>query len=123
MAKAPDRQDEKIIAALLSCPTIRAAAKVCHVSEAKIYERLKTHEFNDKYDEARRDILRQSAAYIQGNVNDAIKKIREIMDDPNAAPQTQLNAAEAIIRNSVKLTELTDVLSDLAELKKAVFPE
>ena len=49
--------------------------------------------------------------------------MREIMNDPDAAQQTQLNAAEAILRNSLKLTEQNDILTQLAELQKAVFPE
>ena len=46
-----------------------------------------------------------------------------IMNDPDAAPQVQLNAANAIASNSLKMTEQADILAQLEELKKAVFPE
>ena len=122
MGKAADRKDEAILAALISNPTVRAASKACGVSETQIYARLRTPAFKERYDNARREMLEQSTAYIQGIVSEAIKKMRDIMNDPDAAPQIQLNAAECITRNSLKLTEQTDILAQLAELKKAVFP-
>lgn len=122
MADAANRKDEQILAALLTNPTVRAASKACGVSETQIYARLRNPEFREKYDNARRELLEQSTAYIQGIVSEAIDKMREVMNDPDAAPQVQLNAAECITRNSLKLTEQTDILRQLAELKKAVFP-
>lgn len=122
MAKAADRKDELIISALISNPTVRAAAAACGVSETQIYSRLRQPAFKEKYDTARRGLLEQSTAYLQGIVSEAIEKMRDVMNDPDAAPQVQLNAAEAITRTSLKLTEQTDILTQLAELKKAVFP-
>jgi len=120
--EAAERKDELIIAALISNPTVAAAATACSVSQTQIFARLRTPAFKEKYDAARREILEQSAAYIQGMVSEAIRKMRDVMNDKNASPQVQLNAAEAITRNSLKLTEQADILTQLAELKKAVFP-
>lgn len=116
-------KDEILIAALLASPTRSAAAKAAGIGETKMRERLRDPEFMKKYDAARRELLEQSTVYIQGIVCEAITKMREIMNDPDAAQQTQLNAAEAILRNSLKLTEQNDILTQLAELQKAVFPE
>lgn len=121
MAKVTDK-DEKIIAALLCNPTAAAAAKAASIGTTQLYKRLHEPEFRAKYDAARRDMLQQSTAFIQGIVSEAISKMRDIMNDPNASQQVQLNAAEAITRNSLKLTEQADILGQLAELKKAVFP-
>ena len=115
-------KDEIVIAALISNPTVRAAAQVCGVCETQIYSRLRTKAFKDKYDAARLEVLQQSTAYIQGVISEAIQKMRDIMNDENASQQVQLNAAEAIIRTSLKLTEQTDIITQLAEIKKAVFP-
>ena len=115
-------KDEILIAALLNNPTVRAAAKALQMDEGNIYRRLRQPAFKEKYDAARREILEQSTAYIQGMVSEAIQKMRDVMNDPDATPQVQLNAAEAITRNSLKLTEQADILAQLAELKKAVFP-
>lgn len=121
MARAAERKDELIISALLSNPTVKKAAVICKVSEAQIYARLKKPAFKAKYDAARRDLLAQSTAYIQGITGEALAKMHQIMNDPDAAPQTQLNAANAIASNSLKLTEQADILAQIDELKKAVF--
>lgn len=123
MTEAATRKDEAIIAALISNPTVRAASAACGVSETQIYARLRTPAFKAKYDAARRDMLAQSTAYIQGIVSEAVQKMRDVMNDPDAAPQVQLNAAECITRNSLKMTEQADILAQIDELKKAVFHE
>lgn len=123
MAKASARRDELVLAALLSNSTVRAAAAACGVSETQIYSRLRNKEFREKYDRARRDLLDQSTAYIQGLVSEAIKKMYDVMNDENAAPQVQLNAAESIIRTCLKLTEQQDILQQIQELREAVFKE
>ena len=119
--RAADRKDELILAALLSNPTVRAASKACGVSETQIYARLRTPSFKERYDNARHELLAQSTTLVQSLVGDAVKKMRDVMNDPDASQQVQLNAAEAITRNSLKLTEQNDILTQLAELKKAVF--
>lgn len=122
MAKAADRKDELIISALLGNPTVRKAAAACGVSEAQIYARLRNAAFKEKYDRARRELLAQSTAYLQGITGEALQKMYQIMNDPDAAPQVQLNAANAIASNSLKMTEQADILAQIEELKKAVFP-
>ena len=44
-------------------------------------------------------------------------------DTREAAPQVRANAAEAFIRNSLKISEQVDVLEEIDKLKKAVFPD
>ena len=122
MGRSASRKDELIIAALISNPTVRAAAAACGVSETQIYARLRQPDFKERYDQARREVLQQSAAYLQGIVSDAIRKMYELMNDPDTAPQIQLNAAIAITRTQQTMTEQIDLLTQLAELKKAVFP-
>lgn len=123
MSRSTARKDEIIIAALIGNPTVRAASKACGISETQIYARLRTPAFKKRYDDARREMLEQTTAYIQGIVGEAVQKMRSIMNDPDASQQVQLNAAEAVTRNSAKLTEQTDILAQIAELKRAVFNE
>lgn len=106
-------KDEKIIAALLSTPTIREAATVAGVGERTIYSRLDDPEFNAKYAEARLGLLKCHTATLQGHLGKAIEVMSGIMNDAGTSPQTRLNAAEAIIRNCMKLTEQMDIISRL----------
>lgn len=116
-------KDEILITALLSSPTKKEAAKKAGIGLTKLKERLNDPAFIEKLDAAKRDLLEQSTVYIQGIVSEAITKMRDIMNDPDAPQQTQLNAAECLLRNCYKLTETSTVLEDIAELKKAVFPD
>lgn len=123
MGKVQDRKDELLIAALISSPTIKQAAAACGIGATQAYCKVRQPAFRAKYEAARRELLEQSTAYTQGIVSEAIQKMRQLMNDPDASPQVQLNAAEAITRTSLKLTEQVDIMTQLAELKKAVFNE
>ena len=65
MKNCGERKDELIIAALLSNPTVRAAAAVCGISETQIYSRLRKPAFKEKYDQARLELLQQSTGYLE----------------------------------------------------------
>ena len=114
------KNDEIILAALLSTPTVRAAAEACGVSESVIYSRRKEPDFKDRYDRERREMLTQSAAALQTHLGAAIEAMGEIVSDKETNPQTRLNAAEAVIRNTLKLTERTVVLDRLSSASKEV---
>lgn len=113
-------KDEKIISALISNPTIRAASEACGVSETQIYARLRNPEFKARYDEARRDLLARATAALQSRLTGAVEVMGEICGDTETAPQTRLNAADAIIRNTLKMTEQADILARLDELEAAM---
>ena len=118
MSNASERKDELILAALLINPTVRAASQACGVSESVIYSRLKEPDFRERYDKERREMLTQSAAALQTHLGAAIEAMGEIVNDKETNPQTRLNAAEAVIRNTLKLTERTDVLDRLDALER-----
>lgn len=112
-------KDELIITALVSNPTIKTAALACGVSESLIYRKLRDPPFREKYDKARLEMLERNTAALQGHLGTAIQAMADIVEDEKTAPQTKLNAADAIIRNSLKLTEQTDILRRLDALERA----
>lgn len=114
------RKDELIIAALLSNSSLRAASAACGVCETQIRKRLKDPAFKEKYDSERRELLQQNTTVLQGHVSKAISTIAGVMSSKTSSEQTKLNAAEAIIRNSLKLTEQTEILERLDKLEKSL---
>lgn len=112
-------KDEKIISALLSSPTIRAASTACGISESQIYARLRNADFKRKYDKARGELLDRNTAALQSHLGAAIETMGQICADTETAAQVRLNAADAIIRNSLKLTEQNDILQRLEKLEEA----
>ena len=111
-------KDETILSALVSNTTIRAASAACGVSETQIYARLKNPEFKQKYDKLRIDLLERNTAQIQMQVGSAIQTMADVMNDGENSPQVRLNAADALIRNNLKLTEQTDILRRLEALER-----
>lgn len=116
-------KDEAIIAALLSTATIRAASAACGVSEAAIYKRLREPAFKAKYDKARLDMLEQHSNRLQQHIGAAIEEMAAIAKDPDNSAQVRLNASEAIIRTSLKLTEQVDILQRIEKLEQAAREE
>lgn len=100
-----NEKDEKILAALIASPTIRAASEACGISETVIYGRLRDDVFRQRYDAARLELLDAATATLQKKITAAIDVISEIAEDAETAPQIRLNAATAILQNAVKLTE------------------
>ncbi len=118
--EASIRKDELIIAALISNSSLRAASAACGVGETQIRKRLRDADFKERYDQKRRELLRQNTTALQGHVSKAISVIAGVMNSKTANEQTKLNAAEAIIRNSLKLTEQTEILERLDKLEKSL---
>jgi len=116
-------KDEAFIAALLSTATIKAASAACGVSERVIYTRLKEPAFKAKYDKARLDMLEQHSNRLQQHIGAAIEEMAAIAKDPENSPQVRLNASEAIIRTSLKLTEQVDILQRIEKLEQAAREE
>lgn len=88
-------RDETIIEALLISATVRSAAAKLEINEQTIYRRKRDPEFMQKYNEARRE--RTEAA-------------RNVL-------QERAHAAAEILRQTVKYTEITDIMQQLDELE------
>jgi len=97
--------DEKIIAALMEHGTIEKAAKAAGLSERAIYDRMKTHEFQAKYQSARTDILRNACVNVSQRINGALDVITEIMQDQETAPTARLQAASIVLKTASDFTE------------------
>lgn len=101
--------DEKLIAALLSAPTIRDAAKAADVSESLMYSRLKEYSFRKQLNEQRALILEDVRTALQAHLTNAVRVMGEICNDKKAPPQTRLNAAQSILKSALKLAEVIEL--------------
>ena len=115
--------DEEIVPALIECGTIRAAANRMGVQVKTLYSRMKSDRFRELYHRAKADLVKAATAKMQGQLVDACEVIAEIMKDADTAQQTRLNAADCIIRNTLKMIEQTDILERLDDLETAVKTE
>lgn len=112
--------DEQIVAAIISCSTNKQAAEACGLSEKQFYNRLSRPELKEKLAAARAKLLESATSSIAARVGEAVETMASIMHSEETPAQTRLNAADAIVRNSLKMSERTDVLDRISELEKAV---
>ena len=105
-----NEKDEKILAALIASPTIRAASEACGISETVIYGRLRDDVFRQRYDAARLELLDAATAILQNAV-----KLTEY--GVNMKAQQQRDAARNIAEVVGNMTR--DELDDLQKKIKS----
>ena len=90
-------RQETALAALLSQPTIRDAARVSGISEASIYRyKRESPAFRDRYRAARRDALEQARKSLEDLATTARDTLEDVMRDPLAPPAACVSAARTV---------------------------
>ena len=115
MKKSVD-STEKILAALLTSTTRKEAAKKAKISERAIYNLLQDPDFARRYDEARRELVKNATAQLQTGLSPAIGTLHDVVKDEKADPRVRIAAARAMLEYSLKYSELTDVYARLDRL-------
>jgi len=113
------RTGERLVAALLSYPTIEAAAKSAGVSATTAWRWMKMPEFQAAYREARREAMRQTTARLQEAAAESVDALREIQRS-GESESARVSAARTILEQSIKAVDLEDVQARLEALEKAV---
>ena len=116
--------DEKIILALLSNPSVVEASKSLGITPQTIYNKLRDDGFKTRYAEARSQVLSEDCYRLQSYLADAIEQIHDVaMDEMGTATQIRLNACDMLLRHCYRLTELTDVLTRIEKLESVILQE
>lgn len=117
-AKGSAVSNEEIIAALLSCPTRKAAAEAVGIGERTIYDRMQEKDFKEQYKTARAEILRGTVVALTRHMGEAVETIADIMKDQTAAPATRLQAAQAILTTGGRYIERLQQADSIAEAER-----
>ena len=113
------RKQEQAIAALLSEPTIAAAAERVGVGEVTLWRWLQREDFRVDYQRARRETVAQAIAAIQQASSEAVQALREIMVDSEAPASSRVSAAKTVLEFALKGAELEDIEKRVAVLEEA----
>ena len=97
-------KEETLIAALLTSPTVKAAAAATEIPESTIYSYLRKPDF-------------KATTYLQGKTADILEVISEIANNKEIHPQTRLTACRTLLEYSIKFTETSDIVEQIQELK------
>ena len=111
--------DEAIVAALIECGSIKAAAASLQCTPRTLYDRMKKPEFKELYTQAKADILKTVTAQLQGEFSNSVKTLAKIRDDEEAPKQTRANCATSILQYGARFTEATDILERLEAIEEA----
>ena len=112
------RKRELAIAALLSEPTVEAAAKKAKVGYKTLCLWLKDPDFNREYREARRQIVEGAVSRLQQTAVVAVLTLHRNLTCGN--PGTEVRAAQVILEQSVKAVELADLAQQVEELRQRI---
>src|SRR5262249_33142016 len=113
------RKQEQLIAALLSHPTIEAAAKSVGISDATAGRWMKTPEFQAVYSKARREAMRQTTARLQEAAAEAVDALREVQRT-GESESARVSAARTILEQSMKAADLEDVQTRLEAPERVI---
>lgn len=117
MTKRKTVPDSAVVAALLSCPTLEAAATECGLSVRQLYERRQDPQFIKQLQEAQSAALAGTLRYLQQHTATAAQTLVDICQN-GQQEQTRLNAARVLLEQAARLTETVDFDRRLSELEE-----
>ena len=111
-------QQQKACLALLTEPTIAAAASKAGVGERSLYRWLDRDDFAAAYREARRKALGQAVARLQQLSSGAVAVLAQVAADKQAPASSRVAAASKILEVAIKAVELEDLEARIAALEQ-----
>jgi hypothetical protein len=105
-ASTPIKQDRAIVA-LLSEPTVEAAARAADVDPATIWRWQQQPEFRSRLRDARRAVVEGAIGHLQQAATEAVDTLRRNLTC--GTPSVEVRAATAILDQAVKAIELFDL--------------
>jgi ribosomal protein L16 Arg81 hydroxylase len=123
MANTKAVSNEQIIAALISCGTVKEAAAAAGTTPRTIYDRMRDKDFEADYMRAKSDLIRGAVFNINNKLSDAINTIADLMQDKEVAPAVRLQAAQTILINAEKFAKRLSYDERQATLKENPFDD
>lgn len=116
-------QKEKALAALLTYPTRKEAAAAAGITDRTMRGYLQDKEFKEALQAAYRDVMEDATHQAQRLVRKAMLTFESVMDNEEESGATRVQAGAKAVEYALRLQEQTDVVRELAELRKVVFPD
>jgi len=113
------RKQEAAILALLSQPTLDAAARAVGVVPNTLLRWQQDPEFDKAYRKARLKAFGQGTARLQQASGAAVSSILKIMLDQHAPASARLRAADLVLTHGAKAIEIQEIEARVAELERA----
>jgi transposase-like protein len=108
-------QQDAAIIALLSCPTIKAAARKAKVAESTLYVWLKTPLFRDEYRRSRQLVVSQALGVLGSATKDAVATLKRNLKCKE--PGVEVRAAIGILDKAINGQAMADLQAEIEELR------
>lgn len=108
---------ERVLDALLLCPTQKEAAEAAGVTDRTVRKYLADDVFKAEYDERRRALVSETAGALQKNMGEAVETLADAMRNASK-PLERMTAAKAVLDYGIKYTELSDLYARLETMIK-----
>ena len=114
------RKQDTAIGALLSRPTISAAAESVGVGESTLRRWLKDGDFLTAYRAVRMEAVSQAMGHLQGACSVAVLALTDVAQDVNCPAGARVSAARTVLELALKGVELEDLAVRVEELELQV---
>jgi DNA mismatch repair ATPase MutS len=114
-------KQHKALAALLSEPTVTAAAAKVGIGERTLHTWLREPAFDAAYTALRHDAVGLAVGRLQHATGSAVDALIEVLDtkDAPAPAAVRVSAAKVIIEYALRFRELDELESRIAQLEQA----
>ena len=112
------KNDETILAALIACGSVRAAAKAIGCSETTIRARLNDPDFRKEYETAKGAVLTEACDSLAARLTHAVDVIVEVLDNTENAATVRVSAADSLLRHGLRYIEMGNILLRLDALEQ-----
>jgi hypothetical protein len=116
-------RQEKVLASLITEPSINEAANAARVGVRTVFKWLKNEAFCDAYRAARAAAVRQAVGQVQAAMGAAVRTLVEIMEDTGAPASSRVTAAKAMIETGIKAVEIEDIEARLSVIETEIKKE
>lgn len=111
-------KQERALAALISCPTARAAAKAAGLSESALRRYKQDPVFQAEYRKRCNELLEAACTKAKSVLPPAIERLATIVQDDTQQPREQIAACRALCEYSLRLNEAVDIEQRLRALEE-----
>lgn len=109
---------ERALAALLSCPTVRDAAEAAGLTESTLRRYRQNPEFAAEYKKRCAAMLESATDKAKSSLPPAVERLSSIVMDDGQQPREQIAAARAVLEYGLRLVEANDFEQRLRALEE-----
>jgi len=120
--KALTRKQETFVAAMLTLPTIDAAARAAGVTGKTAHTWLKDTRIQAALEQAREQAFNHALQKLQDVTEESIDMLCSIMRDKEASLGMRIRAAAVLLEKSLEIHIVRELTVELAEIKRLSSP-